>query len=57
MSLVSYTKINKETATYTKRDKRDIGWLVEGWLINGWLLDLWGKVSKQISNWNEMKKE
>lgn len=35
MSLVSYTKINKETATYTKRDKRDIGWLVEGWLING----------------------
>lgn len=51
----TYTKINKETATYTKVDKGDVGWFRTGWFFN-WFMGLYTKVTKEISNYSRVDK-
>ncbi len=53
----NFVGIDKKDANWSKSDKIYMGWLVNGWLIYGWLIVLWGKVTKSISNWNEVSKE
>ena len=53
-----YTKIDKEIATYTKRDKDDSnGWLVYGWLVYGWLFgDIYTKINKGTATYTKINK-
>ena len=54
----TYTKIDKETATYTKTDKTDRGWFKVGWFSEkGWLSDIYTKITKGLSTYTKINKE
>lgn len=57
--MTTYTKINKETSTYTKRDKKDIerGWFRGGWFTQSWFAGAYVKVIKDLSTYSKIEKE
>jgi len=52
-----YSKINKETAIYTKSTKADTekGWFKQGWFSNWFKGDLYRKVTKALSTYTKIK--
>lgn len=54
--MATYTKITKDTSTYTKTDKADTGWFRQGWFSN-WFGGLYRKVSKSLSTYTKVNKE
>lgn len=56
----TYTRIKKETASYSKRDKIDMGWFKGGWFTQGWFKaagDLYHRISKGLSTYSKVDKE
>ena len=57
--MATYTKIEKETATYTKTDKTDKtgkGWFKQGWFTAWFSGETYRKVKKILSNYTKIDK-
>lgn len=52
----TYTKVEKETATYTKIDKNQRGWFIQGWFTNWFAGEIYRKVEKIISEYTKINK-
>jgi len=56
--MATYTKITKDTATYTKKDKTDRGWFGTGWFsVPGWFKAyIYTKITKGLSIYTKVDK-
>ena len=54
--MATYTRVNKETAAYTKIDKTDTGWFRQGWFSN-WFEGLYRKINKETVAYTKVDKE
>jgi len=54
--MATYTKITKDTSTYTKRDKSDEGRFKQGWFSN-WFKGKYRRITKAISVYTKVEKE
>ena len=55
----TYTKVGKDTSTYTKSTKADTenGWFITGWFSFGdWFSGLYTKIEKEISAYTKINK-
>ena len=55
----TYTKVEKDTSTYTKSTKADTenGWFITGWFSFGdWFSGLYTKIEKEISAYTKINK-
>ena len=56
--MATYSKVDKDTSTYIKRDKTDRGWFRTGWFSEkGWLSDIYTKINKAIATYAKTDKD
>ena len=54
--MATYSKVEKEIATYTKVDRADKGWFKQGWFTAWFSGEIYRKVEKEIATYTKINK-